>query len=214
MEEKEVTDGLEIRLMKFIPVAAGLAGGSSDAAMTLVGVNRLFHLGFSTRELMERGAKLGADIPYCILRGTALAEGIGEQLTSLPRMPDCRILLCKPNINVSTKEVYTNLQADRLTKHPDVDGMIEALRAGDLEGITDESRMYNVLETVTAAKYPVIRAIEQDMLESGAMASIMSGSGPTVFGIYRDPERAEAARRLLRARRPHARTFLTWPSAG
>ena len=92
--------------------------------------------------------------------------------------------------------------------------MIEALRAGDLEGITDESRMYNVLETVTAAKYPVIRAIEQDMLESGAMASIMSGSGPTVFGIYRDPERAEAARRLLRARRPHARTFLTWPSAG
>ncbi len=214
MEEKGVTDGLEIRLMKFIPVAAGLAGGSSDAAMTLVGVNRLFHLGFSTRELMERGAKLGADIPYCILRGTALAEGIGERLTSLPRMPECRILLCKPNINVSTKEVYTNLQVDRLLKHPDVDGMIEALRAGDLDGVTDESRMYNVLETVTAEKYPVIRAIEQDMLGSGAIASIMSGSGPTVFGIYRDPESAEAARRMLRAKRPHARTFLTWPSAG
>lgn len=211
MDEKDVTDGLDIRLDKFIPVAAGLAGGSSDAAMAMIGVNRLFHLGFSRRELMERAAKIGADVPYCILKGTALSEGIGEILTALPNLPRCLILLCKPNINVSTKLVYQNLRTDLLTKHPDVDGMIDALKAGDLYRIVEPDRMSNVLETVTSVRYPVIEEIKADMVREGALRAIMSGSGPTVFGIFDNRERAEHARAFLKAARPTARTFLTWP---
>ncbi len=211
MDEKGVTDGLQIELEKFIPVAAGLAGGSSDAAATMIGVNRLFHLGYSREELMERGKKIGADVPYCILQGTALSEGIGEILTPLPNMPDCRILLCKPNISVSTKEVYTNLRANELTEHPDIDGMIEAIKAKDLKGITDPACMSNVLESVTCVNYPVIEAIKSRMMELGALNSIMSGSGPTVFGVFDDREKSEAARAALKKEYPAARTFLTWP---
>lgn len=211
MDEKEVTDGIEIRLNKFIPVAAGLAGGSSDAAAVLIGVNRLFHLGFSQKELMERGAKIGADVPYCVLQGTALSEGIGEILTPLPAMPRCQILLCKPNINVSTKLVYQNLHADELAFHPDVDGMIDALKKGDLHGIAEPARMANVLETVTETRFPVIAEIKRDMKDAGALNAIMSGSGPTVFGIFDDRRKAEAARKYLKNTRPSARTFLTWP---
>ena len=128
MDEFGVTDGLEIRLDKFIPVAADLAGGSSDAAQTFLGVNRLFGLGLTKEELMQRGARIGADVPYCILGGTALSEGIGDILTPLPPMPDACILLCKPNINVSTKEIYTELRAAELAFHPDVDAQIRALK--------------------------------------------------------------------------------------
>ena len=215
MDEFEVTDGLEIRLDKFIPVAAGLAGGSSDAAQALIGVNRLFGLGLDTAELMTRAARIGADVPYCVMGGTALSEGIGEVLTPLPSMPDnvC-ILLCKPNINVSTREVYTALRVDQLDFHPDVDAQTEALRAGDIRGITAKGVMYNVLETVTGEKYPVIKSIENDMLEAGALAAIMSGSGPTVFGIFDNADRAEVCRNSLRRTRPSARTFLTWPAGG
>jgi 4-diphosphocytidyl-2-C-methyl-D-erythritol kinase len=214
MDEKGVTDGLDIRLDKFIPVAAGLAGGSSDAAAAMKGVNRLFRLGFSDRELMERGARIGADVPYCILKGTALSEGIGEILTPLKDMPDCFILLSKPAINVSTKEVYTNLRADSLPFHPDVDAMRDAIERGDLHAMTDPALMANVLETVTSARYPVIEDIKAAMMENGALQAIMSGSGPTVFGIFDVRQKAEAAKETLKKAWPSARTFLTWPSKG
>ena len=212
MDEAGVTDGLKIRLDKFIPVAAGLAGGSSDAAMTMVGVNRLFHLGFTREELMKRAAKIGADVPFCILRGTALSEGIGDILTPLPQMPDAAILLCKPNISVSTRDVYGALDSGKAGKHPDIDGMIRAIKDGDLERMTDPALMVNVLESVTGPRYPVIGAIESIMKEEGALNAVMSGSGPTVFGIFRDAGKAEACRVRLRKEKPAARTFLTWPA--
>ncbi|MCI1309653.1 MAG: 4-(cytidine 5'-diphospho)-2-C-methyl-D-erythritol kinase [Lachnospiraceae bacterium] len=213
MERKGVTDGLDVELEKFIPVAAGLAGGSSDAAQTMIGVNRIFRLGYTRKELMELGKEIGADVPYCILQGTALSEGIGEVLTRLPGMPPCHILLCKPNINVSTKDVYQSFDALKTVRHPDVDGQIEALKCGDLAGIADPARMSNVLELVTADRYPVVRAIEQDMKRAGALQAVMSGSGPTVFGIFDDREKAEACRERLKKTRPSARTFLTWPQS-
>ena len=154
MDEFGVKKGLDIYLDKHIPVAAGMAGGSTDAAAVLVGVNRMFSLGLSQQELMDRGVKIGADVPYCIMRGTALSEGIGEILTPLPPMIECPIIVAKPAISVSTKFVYENLHANELKYHPDIDGMAEAIKNGDLGGVVD--RLGNVLETVTAAKYPVI----------------------------------------------------------
>ena len=154
MDEFDVKKGLNIGLRKFIPVAAGMAGGSSDAAAVMVGVNRLFHLNLSQKELMERGVKIGADVPYCILRGTALAEGIGEKLTHLPPAPAGYVLIAKPGIHVSTKFVYTNLKANELESHPDIDGQIQAIRSGDLKKVAELCG--NVLETVTIPAYPVI----------------------------------------------------------
>ncbi len=214
MREFGVTDGLYIRLEKFIPVAAGLAGGSSDAAAAMIGVNRLFRLGLGRKQLMDRGKQIGADVPYCILGGTALSEGIGEILTPLPGMPFVWILLCKPNINVSTKEVYSGLVLDETIRHPDVDAMVEAIREGDIGRMTDGSCMSNVLESVTAGKYPLIHGIEADMIAAGAENAVMSGSGPTVFGIFRERETAERCRDYLRTKYPSARTFLTWPENG
>ena len=196
MEEFHIDGGIYVDLYKKIPVAAGMAGGSSNAAAVLVGLNRMFRLGLSKKELMDRGLKLGADVPYCIMRGTALAEGIGEKLSPLPPMPDCHILLAKPPVSVSTKFVYGNLRADALESHPDVDGMIRALEAGSLEETA--ARMGNVLETVTVPAYPQIQAIKDRMMEAGAMMSLMSGSGPTVFGIFRGQEEAARAGRLIR----------------
>lgn len=209
MDEFDVTDGLEINLQKFIPVAAGLAGGSTDAAAVLKAVNKIFRLGLDDQQLMKRGARLGADIPYCLLGGTALAEGIGEKLTPLPDMPDCRILLAKPPISVSTRDVYGALRADELEKHPDIDGMIDAIRAGDLYGVAD--RLSNVLEDVTAPTRPIIGKMEQEMKDAGALSAIMSGSGPTVFGIFDENADAEKCRDELRRKYPSARVFLTGP---
>ena len=211
-EEFGTEQGVFIDLKKNIPVAAGLAGGSSDAAAVLTGLNRMLDLKLTTEELMERGVRIGADVPFCILKGTALAEGIGEQLTVLPALPRCSILLVKPPVHVSTKYVYTHLRADELSEHPDIDGQIEALHTGDLACLS--AKMGNVLETVTGEKYPVIKSIENDMLEAGALAAIMSGSGPTVFGIFDNADRAEVCRNSLRRTRPSARTFLTWPAGG
>ena len=196
MEEYHVSRGLKIRLEKHIPVAAGMAGGSSDAAAVMVGVNRLFRLGLSKKELMERGVKIGADVPYCILRGTALAEGIGEQLTPLTPAPDCHVLIAKPPISVSTKFVYENLHLDQLETHPDIDGIRSAIEAGDLHGMV--ARMGNVLETVTIPAYPQIGQISSLMKENGARGAMMSGSGPTVFGIYDDERKAMAAKEVLK----------------
>lgn len=187
-EECGLTAGVKADLEKMIPMAAGMAGGSTDAAAALVGMNQLFDLGLSKERLMELGVKIGADVPYCIMGGTALSEGIGEVLTQLPPMPHCYILIAKPRISVSTRFVYENLEADKLLYHPDIDGMMTAIEGKDLKGVAD--RLSNVLETVTEKKYPIIGKIKEAMIEAGALNSLMSGSGPTVFGIFEDKETA------------------------
>ncbi len=191
-----VTEGISIHLQKRIPVAAGMAGGSTDAAAVLKGMNRLFSLGLSEEELCGIGVRLGADVPYCIMGGTALAEGIGEKLTVLPDAPDSVVLVAKPPVSVSTKYVYEKLRLSEIEKHPDIDGMVRAVRKGSLAGIV--SRMENVLESVTEKEYSVITGIKHFMEENGAKKALMSGSGPTVFGIYEDRADAEkAAEKLL-----------------
>lgn len=204
-----IDKGMEIDLFKCIPVAAGMAGGSTDCAAALVGASRLFDLQLDKKTLMELGVKLGADVPYCILRGTALSEGIGEVLTPLPPMPDCSILIAKPPVSVSTKFVYEHLDAKGLTEHPDIDGMVEALREGSLTGITD--RMSNVLETVTIPEYPVIEDIKKCMLENGAMNALMSGSGPTVFGIYENEADAERAKQRIQEKELANQVYVVEP---
>lgn len=196
IDEFAIKEGVHISLEKHIPVAAGMAGGSSNAAAVLYGMNRLFHLGLTDQELMERGVKLGADVPYCIMRGTVLAEGIGEELTPLPAMPKCHVLLAKPPISVSTQKVYEKLDAQEVTKHPDIDGILLGLQTGDLKKIT--SSMGNVLENVTITEYPQIERIKDVMKEEGALNAMMSGSGPTVFGIYDDKVLARRAAARIR----------------
>lgn len=204
-----IDKGMEIDLYKCIPVAAGMAGGSTDCAAALVGGAKLFNLHLNREKLMELGVKLGADVPYCILRGTALSEGIGEILTPLPPMPDCFILVAKPPVSVSTKSVYQHLDAGGLTVHPDIDGMIEAINAGSLAGIAQ--RMENVLETVTIPEYPVIEEIKNLMKGQGALNALMSGSGPTVFGLFDKEEKAERARKLLKDRKLANQIYVVRP---
>ncbi len=182
-EEYELQGGIKIHLQKRIPIAAGMAGGSTDAAAVFRGINQMYQLKLSTEELMELGVKLGADIPYCIVGGTYLSEGIGELLTPAPSMPECYILVAKPSIGVSTRWVYENLHANQLTDHPDIDGMLQAMKEDNLEGLV--IRMDNVLERVTIPKYPVINKIKQMMENCGALRAMMSGSGPTVFGVFK-----------------------------
>lgn len=184
MEEFEITEGISILLNKRIPVSAGMAGGSADAAAVLFGINRMFGLGLSTEELKKRGVKLGADVPYCIMRGTVLAEGIGEILTPLPGCPGCYVLLAKPPVNVSTKLVYERLDSIKDYEHPDIDGIIKGLKKRDIRQAA--SCMGNVLELVTAKEYPVIEEIKKVIMAGGALNAMMSGSGPTVFGLYED----------------------------
>ena len=191
MEEFQISEGVKITLDKHIPVAAGMAGGSSNAAAVLFGINQMFSLGLSQKELMERGVTLGADVPYCIIRGTVLAEGIGEILTPLPDMPKCYILIAKPPISVSTKMVYEKLDAHEIQEHPDIDGILHGLENQDLQQIA--SCMGNVLEKVTIEEYPVIEEIKSVMKDNGALNAMMSGSGPTVFGIYDDKQQAKNA---------------------
>jgi len=202
-----VKQGVEIFLEKRIPIAAGMAGGSTDAAATLIGLNDLFGLGYSLETLQDIGVTLGADIPYCLMGGTALAEGIGEILTRLPAPPQCVLTIAKPEINVSTKFVYENLHADRIKEHPDIDGMAEAIRNGSLRGITD--RLGNVLETVTVREYPIIDEIRELMMRSGAENALMSGSGPTVFGIFTKKESAKRAAEQLRSLGLSGQVFVT-----
>ena len=209
MDTCGIMEGVSIHLHKVIPVAAGMAGGSSDAAATLVGMNRLFHCGLSKEKLMELGVQIGADVPYCVLRGTALAEGIGEKLTVLPPMPDCWILIGKPGISVSTKYVYTTLDLNTDTVHPDIDGMKKALEDGNLYGITE--RMGNVLQDVTIPAYPEVERIKEQMKALGAVNAMMSGSGPTVFGIFDNEEKAQKACQKLRASGSCQQVFRTVP---
>lgn len=195
-EEFSLCGGVSVNLTKRIPVAAGMAGGSTDAAAMLYAMNQLYDLGLSRKELMERGVQIGADVPYCIMRGTALAEGIGEKLTQLPPMVKCPVLIAKPSVSVSTKFVYQNLKLDQSTTHPDIDALLSDIRGKDLDGIC--AHMGNILESVTIPNYPVIAKIKEKMLRSGAKASMMSGSGPTVFGLFEDGETAKAAMRDMK----------------
>lgn len=196
MDEFRIEGGVHITLDKHIPVAAGMAGGSSNAAAVLVGMNKLFGLGLTQEELMERGVTLGADVPYCVMRGTVLAEGIGEILTPLSPLPKCYVLIAKPGISVSTKMVYEKLDAKTIEEHPDINGILEGLNEQDLKKVAFS--MGNVLEKVTIEEYPVIEEIKNVMKEAGALNAMMSGSGPTVFGIFDDRYTAKQAQTKLR----------------
>ena len=207
MDEFDLKEGVQITLNKHIPVAAGLAGGSSNAAAVLFGMNRLFGLHLTQQQLMERGVKLGADVPYCIMRGTVLAEGIGEILTPLPTCPKCHVLIAKPPISVSTKLVYEKLDSHEIENHPDIDGILEGLKEQDLKKVA--SSMGNVLEKVTIEEYPVIEKIKDVMKEQGALNAMMSGSGPTVFGLYDSKEKARKAAAKIREKRLAKQVYVT-----
>lgn len=207
MDEFDIHTGVSVELNKRIPVAAGMAGGSTDAAAMLYGMNQLFGLKLKRKDFMERGVQIGADVPYCIMRGTALAEGIGEKLSSLPPMVKCPVLIAKPAVSVSTKFVYQNLKLNEQTPHPDIDALITDIRNSDLDNICAD--MGNVLETVTIPNYPVIAQIKEQMLKSGAKASMMSGSGPTVFGLFGDEETARRARAEMKASGLAKQVYLT-----
>ena len=207
LETAGVRGGVDITLEKHIPIAAGMAGGSTDAAAALLAVNELYELGFSVEELKEIGVKIGADVPYCIEGGTALAEGIGEVLTPLVAPPHCYLVVAKPDINVSTKFVYENLRANELKVHPDVDGMMADLHAGDLAGIA--GKLGNVLETVTVPAYPIIQDIKNTLKEQGALNALMSGSGPTVFGLFTNEEQALVAAEQVRHLKLAKQVFVT-----
>lgn len=206
-DEFRIRDGIDVKLHKHIPVAAGLAGGSTDGAAVLYGLNHLFGLGLSRQDLMDRGVNLGADVPYCVMRGTALAEGIGEKITPLPPMVKCPVLIAKPQISVSTRFVYENLKLNAETEHPDIDRLIEDIRDKNLGAVAAD--MGNVLETVTIPNYPVIADIKRHMTEHGAVGAMMSGSGPTVFGLFDDEETAAQACQAMRESGLAKQVYLT-----
>ncbi|MBO5408182.1 MAG: 4-(cytidine 5'-diphospho)-2-C-methyl-D-erythritol kinase [Clostridia bacterium] len=195
-QETGIKGGVSIKIHKRIPVSAGLAGGSTDAAAVLKGLNQLYHANLTLVQMQELGNQLGKDVPFCLLGGIALAEGTGERLTVLPNLPHCYLVLVKPQyLNVSTKEVFGALKASELELHPDTKGTVDALRNGDLSGVC--RRMYNVLEEVTVKKHPVIAEFKNIMLEYGALGSVMSGSGPSVFGIFSEETSAKQAQEKL-----------------
>lgn len=201
--------GVEIRIHKCIPVAAGMAGGSADAAAVLYGINKLYHLGIPMQRLMEYGLRIGADVPYCLLRGTALAEGIGEKLTRLAPMPDCSILIAKPPVSVSTRLVYQSLDALEEPPHPQIDAQIRDLEARDLHALV--MHMGNVLEHVTVPMHPQIEQIKEMMRAQGALAAMMSGSGPTVFGIFTEESRAYEVKEQIRESGLARQVYVTKP---
>ena len=187
-KEYNLQEGVEIHLTKRIPMAAGLAGGSADAAAVLKGMNHLFRLGMTEARLCELGARLGSDIPFCIMGGTMLATGRGEVLTRLPSFPRLSVVLAKPPVGVSTAWAYKNYDAGYDGPHPDNEAMLEAIHGGDAHKAA--GLLCNVLEGVTETEHPVIADYKRFMMEHGAMASMMSGSGPTVFGLVREKQQA------------------------
>lgn len=187
-KEYNLQEGVEIHLTKRIPMAAGLAGGSADAAAVLKGMNHLFQLGMTEARLCELGARLGSDIPFCIMGGTMLATGRGEVLTRLPSFPRLSVVLAKPPVGVSTAWAYKTYDAGYDGPHPDNEAMLEAIHGGDAHKAA--GLLCNVLEGVTETEHPVIADYKRLMMEQGAMASMMSGSGPTVFGLVREKQQA------------------------
>ncbi|QGH32643.1 4-(cytidine 5'-diphospho)-2-C-methyl-D-erythritol kinase [Gracilibacillus salitolerans] len=194
-ERYDVKQGVYIKIDKQIPVAAGLAGGSSDAAATLRGLNRLWELNITLRELAVLGAEVGSDVSFCVYNSTALAKGRGETIIELPAPPQCWVILAKPAQGVSTQSVYQSLQLNDI-EHPDTDGMVQAIKRSDYQGVCN--RLKNVLETVTLPKNPEVEQIKEQMLRSGADAVLMSGSGPTVFGLVQQESRADRIYNSLR----------------
>lgn len=199
--------GVDVELTKRIPVAAGMAGGSTDAAAALLALNEMLGLPLTRERLSEIAVRVGADVPYCVMGGTALSEGIGEKLTPLPAPPEAYLVIAKPDIEVSTAFVYKNLKLETIDRHPDIDGMVKALYEGRLEGITD--RMENLLETVTIPAYPVIRTIKEICRQEGAYNALMSGSGPTVFAVYKEKEKAQRAIERIQEEGLAQEVFLT-----
>lgn len=208
-EEYNISADIHVRLTKNIPVEAGMAGGSTDGAAALKAVNILFDLGADEKRLMELGVRLGADVPFCIMEQTALSEGIGEVLSPLKCLPDCRVLVAKPPVGISTRLIYESMKLDELKDRPDIDGMIDALSKNDLYGVA--SRLQNVMETVTLSLCPDIEAIKNLMKENGALNAIMSGSGPTVFGIFDDEIKAEKAYEKITESKLANQLFITTP---
>ncbi len=208
--ELGINGGVSITLSKHIPVSAGLAGGSTDAAAVFKALDILYETNLSHNELCAMGKKLGADIPFCLTGGTALVEGIGEKITSLPPMPHCHIVLCKPRFGVSTAYVFSKINCTKLKEHPDTKGIISAIESGDLTALSH--RLYNVMETVTAAEHSEIGEIKGVFLDNGAIGCAMSGSGPTVFGIFDDLKNANNAMKILK--RTYSEVYVTEPCVG
>jgi 4-diphosphocytidyl-2C-methyl-D-erythritol kinase len=195
-ERYKITQGMEVDIEKRIPVSAGLAGGSTDAAAAIMASNKLWNINMDHEEMMLIGKEVGADVPFCIAGGTALGEGIGEKITPLPPIEGIHIVLAKPPIQVSTKDVYRELKMDEIVVRPDTERIIRAIRDKNIAYAAED--MVNVLETVTVKKYPVIGEIKRIMVEFGAMASLMSGSGPSVFGLFDNKGDAEKCHNRLR----------------
>lgn len=209
LEEFQVEAGVEIEIKKNIPVAAGLAGGSTNAAAVLHGINQLFDLSLDEKALMERGLTIGADVPYCLMGGTALAMGIGEKLTPLPAMPKCSILLAKPPINVSTKKVYQELDKIEITHHPNIDKIIKGLEEDSLKTVANA--MGNVLELVTIPLHPEIGQLKKVMMDAGALGALMSGSGATVFACFETKDKAELAKEKVEKQKLAEETYVVTP---
>lgn len=188
-ETYNIEDGVHIDIVKNIPVSAGLAGGSTDAAAVLKLMNKIFKVNASNEELMELGLKLGADIPYCINGGTALCEGIGEKITALPPFKNKILVLVKPSFGVSTKEVYKAFNLDRVRVHPKTENLIKAMEQDDLYYVANN--MKNLLENVTLRKHNILIKIKEEMNRYGAVGSMMSGSGPSVFAFFDDMLKAQ-----------------------
>ncbi len=207
MEAYDIKAKVKIHINKRIPIAGGMAGGSADCAAVLRGVNQLFQLGISDEQLQEYGVKLGADVPYCIVGGTKRAQGIGEILTDLPTPPKCYVIIAKPDAFVSTKFVYSHIRPAQIENHPDIDGIIESIKAGDLYGMCE--KIANVMEDVTIPEYPIIQKVKDILKSNGAVNALMSGSGPTVFGIYDDEEKAKQSMDALSGKEFVSQLYLT-----
>ncbi len=203
MQNYKLDGGIFIELKKEIPVAAGLAGGSADCAATLVGIRNLFNLPLSDKDLRVIGKTFGADVPYCTMRGTVLAEGIGDRLKKLPPHPPAFVLLAKPSICVSTQSIFKELDLERVTFRPNTEGLVNGIYRRDLNKIA--SAMGNVLEPITSAKYPIIQDIKKIMKNNGALNAMMSGSGPTVFGIYKERSAMNRAAQQIKSELPELR---------
>lgn len=207
MEAYDIKAKVKIHINKRIPIAGGMAGGSADCAAVLRGVNQLFQLGLTDEQLQEYGVKLGADVPYCIVGGTKRAQGIGEILTDLPTLPKCYVIIAKPDAFVSTKFVYSHIRPAQIENHPDIDGIIESIKAGDLYGMCE--KIANVMEDVTIPEYPIIQKVKDILKSNGAVNALMSGSGPTVFGIYDDEEKAKQSMDALSGKEFVSQLYLT-----
>lgn len=207
MEAYDIKSKVKIHINKRIPIAGGMAGGSADCAAVLRGVNKLFQLGLTDEQLQEYGVKLGADVPYCIVGGTKRAQGIGEILTDLPTLPKCYVIIAKPDAFVSTKFVYSHIRPAQIENHPDIDGIIESIKAGDLYGMCE--KIANVMEDVTIPEYPIIQKVKDILKSNGAVNALMSGSGPTVFGIYDDEEKAKQSMDALSGKEFVSQLYLT-----